>query len=386
MGLRSSIWRSSSRWVKSPRTMSLSGSSSSSWAPLVSGLKVTLMRSLGATEPSLAMCRSPLGLWPEGLLQHHIEIEVAQPLKYFIAALARCLVRELLMGAQQQAHDPYQQLRLPLAQPWVAQRVFHPLEQVPGQILSACLAAQPSCRQLPVQSCASAPGAVDTGLHPGHGGLETLAAQQSHGFAQGGVPGLIRWRFQGWRAGAAVVHEYPAADPGKRFRVGEGRAIEELQLFDAGKAPQEAAQLQLQLLSGGRGLQSTQALPDQMLAIKPEWGAGDAAFDVPEQFAGLPLPQAFLELLQPVGRQAAQLGAPAGVVFRHGFDRQPQQAAGQAHCPRIGQRLALPPLADAAGLFLQGSERPMRVPGGDDDVRTRRSADAAGVRDRGRRR
>src|SRR5690606_39990496 len=99
----------------SARSMSLSGSSSTSWAQLVSGLKVTLMRSLCASEPSLAMCRSPLGFWPEGLLQHHIAIEVAQPLKDFIAPLARCLVRELFMGAQQQAHDPYQQLRLPLA-------------------------------------------------------------------------------------------------------------------------------------------------------------------------------------------------------------------------------------------------------------------------------
>ncbi|MNP20202.1 hypothetical protein D3C76_1127660 [compost metagenome] len=34
---------------------SFSGSSISSWAPLVVGLKVTLMRSLGATVPSLAM-------------------------------------------------------------------------------------------------------------------------------------------------------------------------------------------------------------------------------------------------------------------------------------------------------------------------------------------
>ena len=148
------------------------------------------------------------------------------------------------------------------------------------------------------------PGAVDTGHHLVAAALGPRP-QQGHSFAQGGVPGLIRWRFRGWRAGAAVV-----IIPGCRSVFGLAR-VPSRQLFDAGKAPREAAQLQLQLcLAAVASVHPT--LPGQMLAISQN-GERAMLLDVlsssPAPIPGVP------ELLQPVGRQAA-VGASVGVVFR----------------------------------------------------------------------
>src|SRR5690606_33370928 len=129
IGLRSSVLRSSARWVKSPSTSSLRGSSCSSWALPVAGLKVTLMRSLGATEPSLAIA-SLLAC----SVQRRVEIEAAQAAVQRFLAFAQPL---LLVAAMQLAGDGQGQARLPALQVVRLQLLIQRFEQRPGQLVAA---------------------------------------------------------------------------------------------------------------------------------------------------------------------------------------------------------------------------------------------------------
>src|SRR5690606_7130081 len=353
MGLRSSILRSSARWVKSPSTISFNGSSCSSWALPVAGLKVTLMRSLGATEPSLAIA-SLLAC----SVQRRVEIEAAQAAVQRFLAFAQPL---LLVAAMQLAGDGQGQARLPALQVVRLQLLIQRFEQRPGQLVAAGLTAQAGDAQLPVRPLAQAVGVPLAVPQVLRGGLEAVLAQQRLGLAQRGVPGGVVARAGGIGRGA-WRRAQPLGDPGAGVRAGEGRAVVEAQVFQVRQPAQQDGQLAFHRLHGGLGAQRLGALPGQVLTVQPEGRARQAGFQLDQQFGGATLAQGVVEGVHPVARQAAQRGDLFGIAGRRRLDGQPQQAAGQAQGAGVGRVLAQPPVAQGARLFLQGAQLFLRVP------------------------